>query len=35
MPIQTGETDFQEYEFNAVLSGALPWTLPGGSSVKR
>jgi iron complex outermembrane receptor protein len=31
MPIQTGETDFQEYEFNAVLSGKIPWwTLPGG-----
>jgi iron complex outermembrane receptor protein len=32
MPIQTGETDFQEYEFNAVLSGELPWTLPGGGA---
>ena len=32
MPIQTGETEFQEYELNAVLSGTLPWTLPGGSA---
>ena len=31
MPIQTGTTNFQEYELNAVLSGKIPWlTLPGG-----
>ena len=30
MPIQTGSTNFKEYEIDAVLSGSLPWTLPGG-----
>ncbi|HEY2750101.1 TonB-dependent receptor domain-containing protein [Phenylobacterium sp.] len=31
MPIQSATTNFQEYEFNAVLSGKIPWwTLPGG-----
>jgi len=31
MPTQWGKTNFQEYEFNGVLSGKLPWwTLPGG-----
>jgi len=32
MPTQWAKTNFQEYEFDAVLSGDLPrWTLPGGS----
>jgi iron complex outermembrane receptor protein len=31
MPIQSAKTNFQEYEFDAVLSGGVPWwTLPGG-----
>ena len=30
MPIQSGRTNFEEYELDAVLSGSLPWTLPGG-----
>jgi iron complex outermembrane receptor protein len=32
MPIQTGQTKFRDQEFNAVLSGDLPfWSLPGGT----